>query len=84
MQAVYAAWTQPEHMRRWFGPKGFAVFECEMDAREGGRWRVGMTAPEGTRHVELGTVRELVQGERLVLTQRGCETANPDTKRRYR
>lgn len=77
VQVVYAAWTQPEHMRRWFGPKGFAVFECEMDAREGGRWRVGMTAPEGTRHVELGTVRELVQGERLVLTHAWLRDGKP-------
>ena len=68
VQAVYAAWTQPEHMRHWFGPNGFSVFACEMDARAGGRWRVGMTAPQGTEHVELGTVCEVVPLERLVLT----------------
>jgi uncharacterized protein YndB with AHSA1/START domain len=60
VQAVYAAWTQPDHMRHWFGPKGFTVFACEMDARPGGHWRVGMTAPEGTRHV----VSELLQHAR--------------------
>jgi uncharacterized protein YndB with AHSA1/START domain len=68
VQVVYAAWTQPEHMRHWFGPKGFRIVACEMDARAGGRWRVAMTAPEGTQHVELGTVREIVPPQRLVLT----------------
>ena len=74
-------------MRRWFGPLGFAVFECEMDAPEGGRWRVGMTAPEGTQHVELGTVRELVPDERLMLTHawlrdehRSRRSRNPNRK----
>jgi uncharacterized protein YndB with AHSA1/START domain len=33
VRAVYAAWTQPEHMRHWIGPEGFSVFACEMDAR---------------------------------------------------
>src|SRR6476620_10309240 len=77
VQAVYAAWTQPEHMRHWFGPKGFTVFACEMDARQGGSWRVGMTAPEGTQHVELGTVRELVPGERLMLTHAWLRDGKP-------
>jgi uncharacterized protein YndB with AHSA1/START domain len=67
-QVVYDAWTQPEHMRHWFGPKGFEIVACEMDPRPGGRWRVGMRAPEGTEHTELGSVTELVPGKRLVLT----------------
>ena len=68
VQMVYDAWTHPEHMRHWFCPKGFTVLACEMDARPGGRWRVTMRAPSGTEHTEVGTVREVVPGQRLVLT----------------
>jgi hypothetical protein len=32
---VWKAWTEPEHLKRWFGPKGFAMPTCSMDFRLG-------------------------------------------------
>jgi uncharacterized protein YndB with AHSA1/START domain len=35
-ERVFAAWTNPDHLREWFGPPGVSNVECELDARPGG------------------------------------------------
>jgi len=65
---VYAAWTEPDHLSRWWGPHGFSVLSAEVDRRVGGGWRVTMRSPEGRRHTSKGIYRELVPPERLVFT----------------
>jgi uncharacterized protein YndB with AHSA1/START domain len=39
-----------------------------MDVRIGGRWRVVMLQPDGTRHIAFGTYREVTPPHRLVFT----------------
>ena len=46
-ELVFAAWTQEEHLTKWFGPKGFTTKTHECDLRIGGRWRFDMIAPDG-------------------------------------
>lgn len=43
---VYQAWTDPNHLKNWWGPKGFTNTFHEFDLREGGHWRFTMHAPE--------------------------------------
>jgi len=43
---VYRAWTDPSHLKNWWGPKGFTNTFHEFDLREGGHWRFTMHAPE--------------------------------------
>jgi uncharacterized protein YndB with AHSA1/START domain len=45
---VFAAFTDPNQIARWFGPEGFKTETVEIDIREGGRWRFVYTAPDGT------------------------------------
>jgi uncharacterized protein YndB with AHSA1/START domain len=47
---VFKAWTDPEHLPRWFGPAGFRVETHEIDIRVGGRWRFVFFGPDGTRY----------------------------------
>lgn len=47
-QMVFDAWTKPEMVKEWWGPKGFTVPVCEMDARQGGEFLIRMKAPDGT------------------------------------
>jgi uncharacterized protein YndB with AHSA1/START domain len=64
---VYAAWTQPETIARWFGPEGAENIRAEADVRVGGRYRfAGRMANE--EHEVGGTYREIVPNERLVFT----------------
>ena len=61
---VFRAWTQPEHIARWWGPQGFTTIHCEMDVRVGGAYRFGMRSPQGTEHWKRGVYREIVEPER--------------------
>jgi uncharacterized protein YndB with AHSA1/START domain len=63
---VFRAWTDPERLKRWWGPKGFTNPVCEMDARPGGAIRIQMRAPNGDEHRMTGVVQEIVEPERLV------------------
>ncbi len=65
---VFKAWTQPEHLMRWWGPHDFTVLKCEMDLRAGGGWYVHMRSAHGSEDRQRGVFREIVQPERLVFT----------------
>jgi uncharacterized protein YndB with AHSA1/START domain len=65
---VFKAWTQPEHMVHWWGPKGYTTPTCELDVRPGGALRLCMRSPEGNEFWVRGVFREVVEPERLVFT----------------
>lgn len=65
---VFAAFTEPEHIRRWWGPEGFRTTGVSMDIRFGGACRWEMTAPDGTDLILHGTVTEVDPPHRLVMT----------------
>jgi uncharacterized protein YndB with AHSA1/START domain len=67
-EAVFKAWTDPAHLARWWGPKGFTNPVCELDVRPGGAIYVVMRAPDGTDYPMGGEYREIVPPERLVFT----------------
>ena len=43
---VYRAWSDPAHLKNWWGPSGFTNTFHEFDFREGGKWRFTMHGPE--------------------------------------
>src|SRR6266850_641335 len=61
---VFKAWTDPEHLVRWWGPSGFTMPTCEMDVRAGGKYRFRMRSPEGPEVWWHGICREIVKPER--------------------
>ena len=63
---VFKAWTEPRHLARWWGPRGFSVVSCEMDPRTGGSYRFHMRGPDGTDHWPQGVFREIDEPERFV------------------
>jgi uncharacterized protein YndB with AHSA1/START domain len=67
---VFAAWTDPEKIVRWFGPKETVEgsVRAEIDVRPGGRYRMNFQTADGERHQVGGTYREVVQDTRLVFT----------------
>ena len=44
---VWKAWTDPEHLKRWWAPRPYEIAECEIDLRPGGIFRMRMTGPDG-------------------------------------
>jgi uncharacterized protein YndB with AHSA1/START domain len=65
---VFKAWTEPEHVARWWGPQGFTTTFCGMDIRPGGNFRFCMRSPEGKDHCKRGVYCEIVAPERIVFT----------------
>jgi uncharacterized protein YndB with AHSA1/START domain len=65
---VFAAWTDPEKMKRWMGPGEITAMRAESDTRVGGRYRIVMQAPNGEEYDVGGVYREVVAGEKLVFT----------------
>lgn len=65
---VFRAWTEPQHLSRWWGPRIMTTSACELDARPGGAYRITMRSPEGEEYPMKGVFREIVRPERLVMT----------------
>ena len=65
---VFAAWTDPEKVNRWFAPGEATTQRAESDARVGGRYRFVMRAPDGEEHDVSGVYRDVVANRKLVFT----------------
>jgi len=63
---VFKAWTESEHMARWWGPRGFKSTVLRNELRPGGAYRIHMLGPDGD-HWTQGVYREVVPPERLVM-----------------
>lgn len=63
---VWKAWTEPERLAQWFGPKDFTNPVCEVDPRPGGTMRITMEGPDGTQYPIEAVFDEVVAPERLV------------------
>ena len=67
-ELVWAAWTQPEHLTKWFTPAPWTTPEAEVDLRPGGIFRTVMRSPEGELMDNKGCYLEVVEHRRLVWT----------------
>lgn len=63
---VFAAWTEPEHVARWFGPRASSITVSEMEVRPGGSLRMTWRGVDGAESPVRLTYREVVAPERLV------------------
>jgi len=67
---IWQMWTDPEHFKKWYGPKGFSVPVAEMDLRLGGKRLVCMASPDGSMQMwTTGEFVEILPNERLVYTE---------------
>lgn len=67
-ELVWAAWTKPEHIPKWFAPAPWTTVDCEIDLRPGGIFRTVMRSPEGKDYPNVGCFLEVVPNERLIWT----------------
>ena len=65
---VWAAWTRPEHVVKWFTPAPWRTTQCTIDLRPGGAFRTVMCSPEGQEFPNVGCYLEVVPVRRLVWT----------------
>ena len=65
-ELVFRAWTESDHLAKWWGPEGFWVPEVESDATKGGAFRIVMRGPDDVDHAMRGTYSDFDPPERLV------------------
>jgi len=64
---LFLAYSRADYVKRWFGPKGWPLTTCEMDFRVGGKFRFGMTGPEGNAGPPFGAeYLEIVPNKKIV------------------
>ena len=65
---VYAAWTDLEQLKQWFGPENVKTRELVADARAGGTFRWDIINSEGEEMTMRGEFRELQPDKKIVFS----------------
>lgn len=63
---VWQTWTDPQHIMKWWGPKGYSNSSCELELTVGGEFSLSMSAPDGKTYPCKGIYREIKEPERIV------------------
>lgn len=66
VSAVWAAWTEPDQVAQWWGPRGFTITTHSKELRPGGIWHYTMHGPDGTDYVNKTLYHEVEAGSKLV------------------
>ena len=65
---IFKAWTTPEHLKQWLGPRDLVMISCEVDLRVGGGYRCVHRAPDGQEYGFHGSYLEIDPPHRMVCT----------------
>jgi uncharacterized protein YndB with AHSA1/START domain len=79
-ELVWKAFTEPERMKEWWGPKGFTVVASKMDLRPNGTYHYGMRSPDGKMMWGKLAFREIVPPERIVFVNSFSDEAGGVTR----
>lgn len=75
--AVWEAWTDPEKVAKWWGPRGFTLTHHSKDLRVGGHWSYTMHGPDGTDYPNTTKYLEVEKHRKLVYDHGGHEDRPP-------
>lgn len=70
---IYKAWTEPEHLSHWWGPKGFKMQTMKLDLRPGGVFHYSMQSPDGQEMWGKFVYREVTAPEHIVFVNSFCD-----------
>jgi uncharacterized protein YndB with AHSA1/START domain len=77
LKAVWEAWTDPEQVKQWWGPRGFTLTTHSKDLKPGGHWSYTMHGPDGTEFPNTTKYLEVENGSKLVYDHGGHEDRPP-------
>lgn len=66
IELVWEVWTNPDHIKNWWGPTGFRNTISVMDFRIGGDWKLVMHGPDGTDYKNNSIYKEIVKYKRII------------------
>jgi uncharacterized protein YndB with AHSA1/START domain len=67
-EKVFKAWTDAELLKRWFAPLPYTTPHAELDVRAGGSNFITMRGPDGNEFPNRGVYLEVIENERIVVT----------------
>jgi uncharacterized protein YndB with AHSA1/START domain len=67
-EILFALWTEPAQLIRWWAPEGYEPSVDALDTRPGGRWRTTLRRPDGSMLATSGVYRIIEPPRRLVFT----------------
>lgn len=65
-EQMWEVWTNPNHIKNWWGPNGFTNTILKMDLQEGGEWIFTMHGPDGTNFPNRSVFKEILPLEKIV------------------
>lgn len=77
VQAVWDAWTDPEQVGKWWGPRGFTLTHHSKELKVGGIWHYTMHGPDGTDYPNKTLYHEVVPLKKLVYDHGGNDERAP-------
>jgi len=63
---VWEAWTNPEHIANWWGPKGMQTRVLEHEFKVGSKWKYAMAMPDGNDFISEGQYTEIIPMQKIV------------------
>ncbi|MEQ8244462.1 SRPBCC domain-containing protein [Fulvivirga sp.] len=66
IELVWTVWTEPDHIKNWWGPTGFTNTIKTMDVKEGGEWLFTMHGPDGTDYANRSVYKEIIPHKKIV------------------
>ena len=67
-ERLFAAWTEPEQLKKWWGPRSVTCVDAEVDLRVGGHYRIGNQFPDGNVVWISGEFQVIEPPHKLVFT----------------
>jgi PhnB protein len=66
IELVWEVWTDPEHIKEWWGPNGFTNTISKMDVKENGEWDLVMHGPDGTDYKNKSIFKKIIKHKKIV------------------
>src|ERR1043165_5446767 len=66
VELVWEVWTNPEHIRNWWGPNDFSNTIHQMDLKNEGEWNLTMHGPDGTDYKNKSIFKEVIRHRKIV------------------
>src|SRR5436190_3222553 len=66
VEIVWEAWTQPEHVAKWWAPKGMNIKVVKHDFKVGDAWKYTMPMPNGSEFISEGIYSEIIKLKKIV------------------
>jgi uncharacterized protein YndB with AHSA1/START domain len=77
VKMVWAAWTEPDQVAQWWGPRGFTITSHSKDIRTGGHWHYTMHGPNGVDYVNKTKYLEVETYSKMVYDHGGNDEQKP-------